>query len=159
MGKFCLCCGVSFCPYPGRPHQEFCSKAGCQRERRRRWHREKMANDEVYRKGQSDCQQNWLERHPDYWREYRASHPAYCERNRQQQGERNRRRRAPPDEVIAKMDEVTSCNDVESCCSDVESGKYILVPFRSGMIAKMDEVIVQLAVITAKKSMSETRGP
>ncbi|MDZ7641949.1 MAG: hypothetical protein U5J62_08015 [Desulfurivibrio sp.] len=67
MGKLCLCCGEFFCPYPGRPHQEFCSKAGCQRERRRRWHREKMANDEVYRKGQSDCQHNWLERHPDYW--------------------------------------------------------------------------------------------
>jgi hypothetical protein len=53
--------------------------------------------------------------------------------------------------VLAKMDEVTSCNDIES-------GKYILVPFRPGMLAKIDEVIVQLAVITPE-SVQEARGP
>jgi len=152
MGKICLCCAENFVPYPGRPHQEYCRKAACQRERRRRRHREKMANDKGYRDGQSDCQKDWQERHPDYWRKYRASHPDYCERNRQRQRERNRRRRAPPAETIAKMDEVTPCNDIES-------GKYILVPFRTGMIAKMYESIVQLTVIAGKNSTESRAGP
>jgi len=152
MGKVCFCCGEDFVPYPGRPRQEYCGKAGCQRERRRRWHRAKMANDEVYREGQVDCRKDWQERHPDYWRDYRATHPEYYERNRRQQHERDRRRRASPVEVLAKMDEVTHCNDIES-------GNYILVPFRAGLLAKMDEAIVQLTVIKGVNSVEARAGP
>lgn len=152
MGKVCLCCGEVFRPYPGRPHQAFCSKPGCQRERRRRWHREKMLNDAVYREGQLDCQKDWRERHPDYWRKYRAGHPEYRERNRRQQHDRDLRRRAASAEVLAKMDEVTTCNNIES-------GKYILMPFRPGLLAKMDEAIVQLTVLTGISHEESRAGP
>jgi hypothetical protein len=152
MGKICLCCAEDFVPYPGRPDQGFCSKAGCQRERRRRWHREKMVSDPVYRQGQSDCQRDWRERHPDYWRKYRAAHLDYCERNRRKQRERDRRHSASPAGALAKMDEVTRCNDIES-------GRYILVPFREGRLAKMDEAIVQLTVINGINSVESRAGP
>ncbi len=153
MGKICLCCDEEFKPYSSRPDQGYCGKAGCQRERRRRWHQEKMKTDPVYRQGQLDCQKNWREQHPDYWRRYRADHADYRDHNRDRQRERNRLRRTPcSDEVIAKMDELPVCNHIES-------GRYILMPFREGMIAKMDELIVQLAVIAERSPVEVRAGP
>jgi hypothetical protein len=153
MGKICLCCGEDFAPHPSRPDQQYCSKAGCQRERRRRWHRKKMESDAVYRQGQADCQKSWRDNHPDYWRRYRGQHPDYCERNRKRQRARNSQRqgRSPGTAAIAKMDELSACNHIES-------GKYILIPWREG-IAKMDELIVQLAVIAGKIPMGVRAGP
>lgn len=152
MGKICHCCEEEFIPCASRPDQKYCRKTKCQRERRRRWHRKKMETDSVYRQGQADSQKNWSEQHPDYWREYRLNHPDYCARNRERQRERNRRRRSPADEAIAKMDELTACNYIES-------GKYRLVPLSDGMIAKMDELIVQLAVIPRKNLEEGRPGP
>jgi hypothetical protein len=111
-----------------------------------------MKTDPAYHQGQIDCQKNWSEQHPDYWRQYRDNHPDYSERNRELQRKRNRRMSPPVDETIAKMDELTSCNHIET-------GKYLLVPFRNDMIAKMDELVVQLSVIP-NKSFEELRaGP
>lgn len=153
MGKICLHCVEDFIPCSSRPDQEYCGKAECQRERRRLWHRKKMKTDPVYRQGQLDCQKNWREQHPDYWRQYREDHPEYADRNRERQRERNRRRQSTSsDEVIAKINESTTCNHIES-------GKYRLVPLREGMIAKMDELIIQLAVIPAESPVGVRAGP
>jgi hypothetical protein len=59
--------------------------------------------DPDYRDNQARAQRAWSERHREYWREYRGSHPEYRERNRQQQRVRNARRGAPGNSgVIAK---------------------------------------------------------
>lgn len=152
MGKKCLSCTEVFVPHVCRPDQSYCRKAVCQRERRRCWHQQQQKTDSVYRQGQSDCQKSWRERNQGYWRKYRERHPDYCERNRQQQAERNRRRRGETEEVIAKMDELTPCNDLET-------GKYILAPYRVGMIAKMDELIVQLSVVPSGSPVEGRAGP
>ena len=77
-------------------------------------------------------------RNKDYWKRYREKNPAYTERNRTAQKERNRRRSWGK---IAKMDEFKE----EPL---VPSGRYRLVPLCNSGIAKMDELIVELGVIS-----------
>ena len=144
MNRICIFCGRSFDPYPTVPDQQCCSRSECQKARRRKWQKEKLATDEAYRANQADCQRAWRQRHPDYWRQYRKTHPAYTERNRQFQRQRNCRKRQSSGEdrsVIAKMNELTRRND---CLS----GHYRLVPIDLNRVAKMDELIVKIDVIT-----------
>ena len=98
-----------------------------------------MANDSDYRANQAEAQRQWRSRNKDYWKEYRRKHPDYTEGNRTGQRERNRRRRSGAG--IAKMDELKEK-------TVIRSGRYRLVPFCNPGIAKMDELIVELGVIS-----------
>jgi hypothetical protein len=89
----CAGCGQRFAPRPQTPTQRFCSSPACQRERRRRWQRERRRHDPDYRENQARAQHQWAAAHPEYWRQYRAEHPEYAARNRAQQRERDQRRR------------------------------------------------------------------
>ena len=139
MEKPCLCCRRPFNPHPAVRHQQYCSDPECQKTRKRKWQKEKLANDSDYRVNQAEAQRQWRSRNKDYWREYRRKNPAYTERNRLGQKERNRRRRTGAG--IAKMDELQGK-------SLVPSGRYRLVPLCNSGIAKMDELIVELGVIS-----------
>jgi len=139
MEKTCLCCKKPFHPHPAVPHQQYCSDPECQKARKRKWQREKLANDRDYRANQAEAQKQWRSRNKDYWKKYRERHPAYTERNREDQRERNRRRRSGGE--IAKMDELKG----ETL---IPSGRYRLVPLCNMGIAKMDELIVELGVIS-----------
>jgi len=99
--RLCLACGNWFYPLLQAPNQRFCSAPGCQRERRRRWQQQRLRSDPDYRDNQARAQARWRARHPDYWRQYRASHPAYRERNCAMQRNRNVRRSSGP---VANMD-------------------------------------------------------
>jgi len=117
MNRICIFCGRSFEPYLTVPNQQYCSRPECQKARRRKWQKKKLATDEAYRANQADCQRAWRQRNPDYWRRYRRTHPAYTERNRQFQRQRNCRKRqssggdrsmvAKMDELIVKIDVIT----------------------------------------------------
>jgi len=107
--------------------------------RKRKWQKEKLANDNDYRRNQASAQRQWRSRNKDYWRRYRKRHPAYTERNRMGQRERNRQRQTGSE--IAKMDE-------QKGKTLIPSGRYRLVPLWDPEIAKMDELIVELGVIS-----------
>jgi len=139
MEKSCLCCKKRFKPHPAVPHQGYCSDPGCQKARKRRWQKEKLARDSDYRDNQASAQRQWRRRNNDYWKRYREEHPAYTERNRMAQKERNQGRRSGSE--IAKMDELKEETLIPSGC-------YRLVPLCNGGIAKMDELIVELGVIS-----------
>ena len=139
MEKSCLCCKKRFKPHPAVPDQEYCSDPECQKIRKRRWQKEKLAKDSDYRENQAEAQKQWRSRNRDYWRQYRERNPAYTEKNRIGQRERNRRRRSGSG--IAKMDELKRK-------TVIPSGRYRLVPFCNLGIAKMDELIVELGVIS-----------
>lgn len=135
----CAACAASFRPRPQAREQRFCSRPECQRERRRRWQKNKRQRDADYRENQRRAQRNWAERHGGYWREYRARHPQSLERNRVRQRERDRRRRGG---VLAKM-------DVSMPPQPVPSGIYEIRRVTQGAeaLAKMDVWRVQLAVL------------
>ena len=146
MGKRrCEACGERFTPCRHVPNQQYCSKPACQRERRRRWQRKKLQRDPDYRANQSAAQRRWRERHRDYWRNYRRTHPDYTARNREQQRQRNRNRErrvasptAPP---IANM-------DVYQEKTSIPSGTYRLIPEARPGVAKMDAYFVKIHVLS-----------
>ncbi len=141
----CAACDDLFTPRCNVPNQTYCSKPECQRERRRRWQRQKLKADADYRANQAAAQRRWRERNRDYWRRYRQSHPTYTERNRRAQRKRNRKRvqgvTGPSPAMIAKMDAYPSQ-------SPVASGTYRLVPVCDGGIAKMDAYLVEMHVLS-----------
>ena len=138
VSKPCKGCGEPFRPRPQCPNQSYCTKPGCQRERRRRWQQSKRATDSDYDDNQKRAQRAWNERHPEYWRGYRAGHPEYEERNRQQQQPRNARRGQG---MIAKMDASTPV-------FPVPSGTYRLTPAGQAVIAKSDAWTVEITVLS-----------
>ena len=132
--KHCAACGQSFQPRPQVPLQSYCSSPACQRERRRKWQNLKLKTDLDYQDNQTRAQQAWSKRNPDYWREYRETHPEYTERNRKQQRERNSR---PQNRAIAKMH--ASIPEIP-----LPSGIYHLSLVTTGTIAKMDVWTVEI---------------
>ncbi|NIF81673.1 hypothetical protein F3J20_30635 [Paraburkholderia sp. Cy-641] len=134
----CVACGSLFHPLSHVPNQRYCSAPNCQRERRRRWQRQHMRADEDYRENQHRAQASWRARHPDYWRQYRATHPAYRERNAVLQRERNARQRSL---MVANM-------DASQIAPPLASGVYILRRMSEVRIAKMNACIVHLTVLS-----------
>lgn len=142
--KPCAGCCKPFHPRPQTPKQTYCASPTCQRERRRRWQHARRQNDPEYQDNQSRAQGSWAERHPDYWREYRATHPEYCERNRALQRERDARRGV---RVLAKM-------DVSTPDLTLPSGTYRLSPVRREDLANMDAWTVQITVVSKQYAPS-----
>jgi hypothetical protein len=140
MEKTCVYCKRRFIAVHAKLcNQQYCSRRECQRARKRKWQREKLARDIAYRENQAAAQKEWCSKNKGYWKEYRRKNPDYAERNRLKQRERNRRRRSGDE--IAKMDASGTENIITS-------GSYRLVPLCNDGIAKMDAVIVKIDVIS-----------
>jgi len=136
--KHCAGCGKSFHPRSQTPKQSYCSAPECQRERRRRWQQARRQNDPDYQENQARAQTAWVGRHPDYWREYRRTHPEYSERNRNLQQHRDVRRR---ERLLAKK----NASPQEFL---VPAGTYRLTPVTRDDLAKMDAWMVQITPVS-----------
>lgn len=136
--KICACCGQAFEPRPQVPNQSYCSAPSCQRARRRHWQRDKMQSDPDYRENQLRSQRAWLERHPEYWRNYRDVNPEYVTRNRLRQHSRGELR----DELnLAKMD--------ASAISDLRPGLYWIALVPSASTTLDGSLIVEITPVCA----------
>lgn len=141
----CTTCGEAFRPRPQVPEQCYCPAPACQRDRRRQWQKAKRESDPDYRDNQARAQRAWLGRNPDYWREYRRTHPQYSDRNRIQQRERNDRRR---ERLIAKM-------DVSTPIFPLFSGLYRISQVPSAGIAKMDPWVAEITLLSVLSDQPE----
>ncbi len=137
--RLCLACGNAFVPLQHVPRQRYCSSPDCQRARRRDWQTHRLQIDEDYRDNQVRAQTKWRASHSGYWREYRAAHPAYEERNRCMQRARNARRGFQP---IANM-------DVTAFPQPLSTGFYVLRDAHGADVANMDAWTVHIAVLSA----------
>lgn len=151
MPRICKSCGRRFRPYATVPRQRYCSRIVCQKARRKAWQKEKLSSDKLYKENQADAQKAWREKNQNYWQQYRINHPEYVKRNRELQRVRNCRRSkrlkgfSTGRPRIAKMDELTDQNNAIS-------GYYRLVPIDVNGIAKVDELLVKIEVITDRCS-------
>jgi hypothetical protein len=132
----CTCCGRRLEWRPQNPRQRYCRRAICQNERRRRWRKAKLKADLDYRNNQRDSQRSWLEKHPNYWVDWRSRHPEYVARNRELQKARDRVKAelaavTRTGAVLAKSD---ACPDK----SDEISVVYELLPAKAAELAKSD---------------------
>ena len=96
--------------------------------------RNKLKTDSDYQDNQLHAQKAWSERNPDYWKEYRESHPEYVERNRISQRQRNTKFQA---NLIANIDESSAVNPFPS-------GIYRLSLVSDNTIAKMNVWTVEI---------------
>ena len=150
MRRRCKHCQKLFTPCSHVPDQAYCSSKVCQRARKRKWQKDKLANDPDYRAAQKEAQERWVEKRPGYWKEYRKKNNRYTERNRAQQRERARIQRATvySDQELSEPDGVVAKMDVSSVKNAVSRGRYLLVPVIDGKFAKMDASIVEIIGIT-----------
>ncbi|RZT05363.1 hypothetical protein SAMN05216319_5345 [Duganella sp. CF402] len=139
--KKCEACGQRFQPRPQAPNQAYCSEPACQRTRRLRWQIDKRKNDPDYAENQYRAQLAWRMRNADYWKNYRAEHPDYVERNRKNQRIRSRQELSDQKNEIAKMDASTPGGRVTS-------GIYRMNLISTFDIAKMGVWMVELRVIS-----------
>ena len=112
--KTCNACGRTFAPRPQTPHQTYCNHPECQRERRRRWQQQTRQGDSDYRDNDIRNSKTWAVENPRYWKQYRDENPAYVERNRNLQQQRNQKQRRT---VIAN-------EDVSPALMTPPSGRY-----------------------------------
>jgi hypothetical protein len=139
-----MCCGCWFIPRANVPNQQYCSRRTCQNARRQRWRTQKLKNDVDYKDDQYASQKRWCEKNPDYWKRYRTSHPDYCQKNREGQMVRNRKRgqnHLQSEALIAKRYALSDK-------TGIISGYYNLLPADGAMIAKSDAFLVKLKVIS-----------
>lgn len=136
----CTHCGKEFKPRVNG--QEYCSNKTCQRARRARWQRNKMSKDLDYKDNQRRCQKDWMQKHPDYWKQYRENHPEYVERNKILQVKRDAKRRNDRmGKFLAKMD-VTAKGFYSR-----KGGLFKLIPQGNRLLAKMDVITVKLVAV------------
>ena len=134
----CVACGRLFGVRPQIPDQAYCAEPACQRERKRLWQKERRAADPDYKDNQSRAQTAWVQRHPDYWRDYRASHPEYADQNRERARTRAREGRGTP-----------SLPDAQQLTALLTSGLYRLSVLAVERVAKMDvSFIVELVPLS-----------
>ena len=109
-----------------------------------------LAGDVQYEQDQKEANGIWLKNNPGYWKEYRASHPDYTKRNREQQKKRNQKIKKElagqeSKRVIAKSNQ----GEPEK---RFISGKYQLVPLSDDndeLIAKIDAIVVEINEISS----------
>ena len=130
----CKCCGRRFRRRPQNPDQEYCDRRVCQNKRRQRWRRAKRRSDPTYRDNQRDSQKRWADRHPGYWRRYRADHPDYVERNRRLQRDRDRSKGAL--NAVTRTGAVLAKSDAYAEDSKAITAYYELIPAKSTDLAK-----------------------
>lgn len=102
--KTCAACGQSFQPHHKVPNQTYCSSPDCQKARRQSWQRGKQQTDPDYRDNQRRVQQAWVERNPDYWREYRKSNTASTGHAKSERTSSNARKQVKATRI--KMDDL-----------------------------------------------------
>lgn len=89
MSRHCRYCQQPFEPSKFRPDQAVCFRPECRRQRRAEYHRGKIAADPEYAQTVRNSRRKWREAHPGYQENYRRSHAAAVERNRQLQRKRD----------------------------------------------------------------------
>lgn len=93
------------------------------------------ANDPDYRDNQSRNQRACMDRHPEYWRNYRKAYPEYVKRNL-----------APDIKVAVRLDEINQAPPTITCCHGWTSASRvttlsIITALNSRVIASRDWAI------------------
>ena len=148
MIKFCKCCGERLPVRNNVKNYQYCGKDLCQRMRRGRWQRKKLAVDTDYEQSQYEARQKWKAAHPDYMKNYRASHEKYRLRDNEQRRIRRNRARYSSNKTACAV-KMTDAVKMNACLPQLPiiSGCYSLRPLESTSAVKMDAYTVQLTVI------------
>lgn len=140
--KHCKCCRKFFLIIRN-PRQRYCGKPDCQRARKNQWRKNIRYNDSDYKSNQKHANQCWQACHPDYWKQYRASHQKYVQRNREKQRVRDgaKMQVKVQEKNLAKSDAFHEKNIINS-------DNYWLIPALDNNLAKSDALFIKIDLIT-----------
>ena len=127
--KKCINCGKTFKPVPQAPKQTYCAATTCQKERRKKWQKNKLQTDPDYKKNQASAQKAWANRNRDYWRKYRES-----EKN---QGKQTLKDNSTHNDHFIKM-------DLSSSWLPFTNGLFKLKLIANNNSAKIDSWIIEI---------------
>jgi hypothetical protein len=145
--RHCKHCGLGFL-VKRNPRQQYCSKPDCQRVRKNHWRCNTRRHDSDYTINQSRANQHWQTNHPDYWKQYRASHPAYVQRNREQQRIRDGTVKNPAQPLANGNTSHLAKSDALNGKNAIDPGTYWLIPMGDSDLAKSDALRVEISLIT-----------
>lgn len=139
----CVCCRRIRHRNPRVKNQRYCGDKRCQQARKSKWEKEKLQTDPDYRINKKECQERWKQKNPDYWKQYRQTHPEYRRRNRRMQLRRDQctciGNRSDKGHLV-KMDTLDDfLNDTTE--------SYLICPAKSNL-AKMDALKVKIIPIS-----------
>jgi len=112
----------------------------------RTWKKSKYKVSKKYRKKTKEHQKKWRKSYPadQYQREYREAHPEYVNRNREQQGQRNKTRKAEPVSLIVKTDALL--------LQPREDGAYMLSKVKKNLIVNEKKIVNRNALMPAEQN-------
>ena len=141
----CLHCGGTFQYNPHVKGQQYCNDAECRRASRRAWKHKNYATNKFYKEKCLCHQRTWRKQRPahEYQREYRESHPEYVKRNRQLQGERNRKRQKESGSMIVNRNTLS--------LQPSYGGTYALMQVKNGKIVNRNTFMVRLQVLSGEE--------
>lgn len=142
--RACQHCHIFFRPLRN-PQQRFCSGRVCQNVRKAIWRRARLKHDLDYRENHQHAYQRWRKNNPDYWKNYRATHPSYTDKNREKERQRRLHKKLVREN---EMSRVAKC-DALTAKTAVKAGTYELVPVSHAGVAKCDALIVEISVFTS----------
>lgn len=118
--KRCEFCHEWFDPHPRSPHQRYCAKLTCQKARKARADKNWRLNNPGYGKGRKSKIRTWAKKYPDYWHNYRRTHPAYTVKdNRRRCSSYKRDRISAKQDAVRQIyvDKLESIRDLEAVSS------------------------------------------
>jgi hypothetical protein len=150
--RACQHCHTFFSPLR-TPQQRFCSRRVCQNVRKAIWRRARLKNDPDYRENHHHAYQRWRKNNPGYWKDYRAAHPSYTDRNREKERQRRLHKKVVRGSKTSRVanretSRVAKC-DALTAKTPVKAGTYELVPLSHAGVAKCDALIVEISMFTS----------
>ncbi len=150
--RACQHCHIFFRPLRN-PQQRFCSHRVCQNNRKALWRRARLENDPDYRENHHHAYQRWRKNNSDYWKNYRAAHPSYTDRNREKERQRRLHKKLVRGSEASQAtnretSHVAKC-DALTAKTPIKAGTYELVPVSHAGVAKCDALIVEISVLTS----------
>jgi hypothetical protein len=133
--------------------QRYCCDPPCQKARKNAWRKQKRVTDPDYRGNQKIANKTWQEKSPEYWRNYRATHPEYTYRDRQRARVRKQRKSVRVykcDDVLLAKSDVSQFakSDAFTIGNPIKTGIYRIAPVVLPGFAKSDALTVEISLIT-----------
>ena len=128
--------------------QKYCSSRLCQNARRRSWSKKGSFRPTEIRFMRKARNKRWRDTRPghEYQKQYRANHPDYVKRNREQQKGRNKKRLNDPSSMIVKTYALSR--------QLLQDGLYRGFEIKNGKIVKTYALLSQMQVQAAVESFS-----
>lgn len=132
--------------------QRFCSAKSCQQARRSARKKARYKDDPAYRRKHLARQKIWREQSPahEYQKQYRVEHPDYTDRNREQQGERNKKRQKDGRSMIVNGTSLSlQANDDKA---------YAVFKVKNKKIVNGTSFIAEIQLLTMKEAILAQRS-